>query len=70
MVELRNMANKPQSNRQKLVFRLEPSQAKPRKPIAVAMRQNGAGSHQKPVASIRQKQKIALKKMHAEGEPE
>lgn len=36
------MANKSQSNRQKLVFRLDPSQVTPRSPVAAAAKQSGA----------------------------
>jgi len=42
------MANKNVGNRQKLSFRLEPAQSKPRNPVAVAAKMRAAGSHQKP----------------------
>lgn len=64
------MANKSLGTRQKMVFRLEPIQTKPRNPIALAAKRSGAGSHQKSLSSIRQKQKLALKKIPEEGEPD
>lgn len=62
------MANKSLGTRQKLVFRLDPAQTKPRNPLALAAKQSGAGSHQKSTSSIRQAQKINLKKIPIEGE--
>ena len=62
------MANKLLGTRQKLVFRLDPDQNKPRNLIALAAKRSGAGSHQKSVSSIRQKQKLALKKIPGEVE--
>jgi hypothetical protein len=64
------MANKLLGTRQKLVFRLDPVQSKPRNLIALAAKRNGAGSHQKSVSSIRQKQKLALKKIPEKVEPD
>lgn len=64
------MANKSLGTRQKMVFRLEPIQTKPRNPMALAAKRSGAGSHQKSLSSIRQKQKLALKKIPEEGEPD
>ncbi len=64
------MANKSLGTRQKMVFRLEPIQTKPRNPVALAAKRSGAGSHQKSLSSIRQKQKLALKKIPEEGEPD
>lgn len=64
------MANKSLGTRQKMVFRLDPIQTKPRNPMALAAKRSGAGSHQKSLSSIRQKQKLALKKIPEEGEPD
>lgn len=57
------MANKPVANRQKLVFRLEPAQLKPRNMVAVTAKQTGAGSHEKTQAVLRKKLKQELKKL-------
>jgi hypothetical protein len=62
------MANKSFDTRQKRIFRLDPVQSKPRNPVAFAAKQSGAGSHQKSNSSIRQTQKITLKKIPIEGE--
>jgi hypothetical protein len=62
------MANKSLGTRQKLIFRLDPAQSKPRNPVALAAKQGGAGSHQKSNSSIRQTQKIILKKIPIKGE--
>lgn len=62
------MANKSLGTRQKLIFRLDPAQSKPRNPVALAAKQSGAGSHQKSQSSIRQTQKITLKKIPIEAE--
>lgn len=62
------MANKSMGTRQKLIFRLDPAQTKPRNPVAVAAKPSGAGSHQKSNSSIRQTQKIILKKIPIEGD--
>lgn len=58
------MANKALSKRQKLTFRVEPSQKalKPRNPVAVLAKQRGAGPHQKSTSAKRQSQKQSLKK--------
>jgi hypothetical protein len=58
------MANKSLGTRQKLSFRIEPSQqsARPRNPVAVAAKSRKGGSHQKSSSSLRQKQKRLLKK--------
>lgn len=64
------MANKMRSNRQKLNFRIEPSQTslKPRNPVAVAARLRAAGPHQKTVSAQRQAHKrlIARKLLESE----
>ncbi|MBR7745737.1 hypothetical protein [Undibacterium baiyunense] len=57
------MANKTLGTRQKLVFRLDPAQSKPRNPVAALAKRGGAGSHQKNAAALRQAQKQALKKL-------
>lgn len=57
------MANKTLGTRQKLVFRLDPAQSKPRNPVAGLAKRGGAGSHQKNAAALRQAQKQALKKL-------
>ncbi|MGZ3157608.1 MAG: hypothetical protein ACXU7H_00860 [Burkholderiaceae bacterium] len=58
------MANKSLGTRQKLSFRIEPSQqtGKPRNPVAVAAKLRKGGSHQKSASSLRQGQKRLLKK--------
>jgi hypothetical protein len=56
------MANKGLRTRQKLVFRGEPSQLKPRNPFAVPAGQRKAGTHRKNASALRQRQKLALKK--------
>lgn len=62
------MANKPNSPRQKLVFRLDPSQTKPRNPLVAAAARRVAGRHEKSATGIRQLQKLALKKLLSESE--
>lgn len=62
------MANKTLGTRQKLSFRLDPVQTKPRNPIAALAKRGGAGSHQKNNAALRQAHKQALKKLPIEGE--
>ena len=62
------MANKSLGTRQKLIFRLDQTQIKPRNEVALAAKQSGAGSHQKSQSSIRQTQKIILKKIPIEGD--
>jgi hypothetical protein len=56
------MANKALATRQKMQFRVEPSQ-KPRNPVAVAARLRAAGPHAKPLSTQRQAAKRALKKI-------
>lgn len=66
------MANKGMGTRQKLSFRVEPSQraAKPRNPIAIAARQRagGAGPHRKGESGERQRLKSELVKKLASGD--
>ncbi|MCU6434986.1 hypothetical protein LPB67_14510 [Undibacterium sp. Jales W-56] len=62
------MANKTSGTRQKLTFRLDPSQTKPRNPVAVAAKQRNAGSHQKSPSAVRQAQKLIVKKIPLDGE--
>lgn len=62
------MANKSSGARQKLVFRLDPAQTKPRNPMAALAKRSGAGSHKKTSAVLRQAQKQALKKLPSDGE--
>ncbi len=58
------MANKPKSNRQKLVFRLEPAQTKPRNSLVTSViRKTGAGLHQKNNSALRKESKQALKNL-------
>jgi hypothetical protein len=56
------MARKSISNRQKLSFRIEPSQRalKPRNPVAVAAKLRAAGPHRKTNAANRQAKKRDL----------
>jgi len=56
------MANKALATRQKMQFRVEPSQ-KPRNPVAVAARLRAAGPHAKSLSTQRQAAKQALKKI-------
>jgi hypothetical protein len=65
------MANKALATRQKMQFRVEPSQ-KPRNPVAIAAkaRAGGAGPHAKPPASARQAAKRALAKASLKPEDE
>jgi hypothetical protein len=56
------MANKTLGTRQKLTFRIEPSQQKPRNPVAVAAKQRAAGPHQKTISAQRQLHKRSLLK--------
>ncbi len=53
------MANKALGKRQKLSFRVEPSQRplKPRNPVAVPARQRAAGPHRKTTSANRQAKK-------------
>ena len=59
------MANKTLSKRQKLTFRVEPSQKplKPRNPFSVAAKQRAAGPHRKTASAVRHLQKHVLKKV-------
>lgn len=58
------MANKTLGTRQKLSFRIEPSQARPRNPVAVAAQQRagGAGPHRRNASGERQQLKSDLLK--------
>jgi hypothetical protein len=61
------MANKAVAKRQKLAFRIEPSQKaarglKPRNPVAVAAHQRSAGPHRKTASAERQKQNLLMRK--------
>ncbi|BEV13400.1 hypothetical protein HBDW_01880 [Herbaspirillum sp. DW155] len=58
------MANKTLGTRQKLSFRVEPSQSRPRNPVALAARQRagGAGAHRKNASAQRQQWKSDLLK--------
>ena len=57
------MANKALAKRQKLSFRVEPSQKalKPRNPVAVPASQRAAGPHRKSASAQRQVLKKLLK---------
>jgi hypothetical protein len=60
------MANKALAKRQKMSFRVEPSQKalKPRNPVALPARQrNAAGPHEKTTSAARQVHKRTLKKI-------
>jgi hypothetical protein len=65
------MANKALATRQKMQFRVEPSQ-RPRNPVAIAAkaRAGGAGPHAKPPGSARQAAKRALAKANLKPEDE
>lgn len=56
------MANKSLAKRQKLSFRIEPSQRplKPRNPVAVPAKQRAAGPHRKTKSANRQAKKREL----------
>ena len=56
------MANKALATRQKMQFRVEPSQ-KPRNPLAAAAKQRVAGAHVKSVSGQRQADKRRLAKI-------
>lgn len=58
------MANKTLGTRQKLSFRVEPSQSRPRNPVALAAQQRagGAGAHRKNASAQRQQLKSDLLK--------
>ncbi|AON52509.1 hypothetical protein EJD96_01245 [Herbaspirillum seropedicae] len=66
------MANKTLGTRQKLSYRIEPSQSKPRNPVALAAQQRagGAGSHRKSEATQRQQGRSALLKKLIDGDEE
>jgi hypothetical protein len=60
------MANKALARRQKLAFRIEPSQKatpglKPRNPVAVAAHQRNAGPHRKTASAERNRQNQAIR---------
>lgn len=61
------MANKTLNTRQKLVFRVEATQSKPRKPLSL-MKQSGAGSHRKTTSALRQADKQHIKKLASDSE--
>ncbi|EIJ44930.1 hypothetical protein GWL_43700 [Herbaspirillum sp. GW103] len=65
------MANKTLGTRQKLSFRVEPSQSRPRNPVALAAQQRagGAGAHRKNASAQRQQLKSDLLKKLV-GDPE
>lgn len=56
------MANKALAKRQKLAFRVEPSQKalKPRNPVAIPAKQRAAGPHVKTKSANRQAKKREL----------
>ena len=56
------MANKTLGTRQKLSFRVEPSQSRPRNQVALAPQQRagGAGPHRKNASAQRQQLKAEL----------
>ena len=56
------MANKALAKRQKLSFRVEPSQKALRNPVALAARLRPAGPHGRSVAAERQAQQRLLRK--------
>ncbi|WP_312433909.1 hypothetical protein [Janthinobacterium sp.] len=56
------MANKALATRQKMQFRVEPSQA-PRNPVAAAAKQRAAGAHVKTVSGQRQQEKRLLARL-------
>jgi hypothetical protein len=67
--QLNIMANKALAKRQKLAFRIEPSQKsmKPRNPVAIAAKQRtAAGPHRKTASAQRQVQQRSLKKLLTE----
>ena len=66
------MANKTLGTRQKLSYRIEPSQSKPRNPVALAAQQRagGAGSHRKSESTQRQQSRSALLKKLIDGDEE
>ena len=56
------MANKALATRQKMQFRVEPSQA-PRNLVAAAAKQRAAGAHVKTVSGQRQQEKRLLARL-------
>ncbi len=64
------MAHKTLATRQKLVFRLDPVQSKPRNRGVIGAQRSGARNHQKLVSFIRLAQKRLLKKTPVENEPD
>src|ERR1700716_2342131 len=66
------MANKTLAKRQKLAFRIEPSQKslKPRNPAAIAAKQRAAGQHRKNASARRREQKRSLKKILTDADEE
>lgn len=66
------MANKALSKRQKLTFRVEPSQKtlKPRDPLPVSAKQRSVGSQRKAASAVPYPQKHALKKPKTFDDPE
>jgi len=56
------MANKALATRQKMQFRVEPSQA-PRNPVAAAAKQRAAGAHVNTVSGQRQQEKRLLARL-------
>jgi hypothetical protein len=58
------MANKDLARRQKMAFRVEPSQKslKPRNPVAIAAKQRAAGPHKKSSSAQRRLLNQLLKK--------
>ena len=62
------MANKTLAKRQKLSFRVEPSQKslKPRNPVAIPAKLRAAGSHKKSGSAVRHLQQRTLKKILAD----
>lgn len=65
------MANKTSGTRQKLSFRIEPSQqfTRPRNPVAEAARLRAAGSHRKTSATARQAARQEVRRMLEKPEP-
>lgn len=60
------MANKALAQRQKLTFRIEPSQKtargqKPRNPVAVAAHQRSAGPHRKTASTERNRENQSIR---------
>ena len=66
------MANKTLGSRQKLSFRIEPSQrmTKPRNPLAVLAKKRVAGPHGKSASALRQAARLETRKKLDDPEPE